>query len=133
LRILVLTSGCLLLVAGVGLVVSLPLPPAWRGMLLLLWLADTVAGLRGIHAGMLRLGSLTVNQFGEMSVTGPDGTLETVTLESGSVVLRRIAWLRLRFPDNSRYAEFFCGNPVNEPAWHRFQLIWQHAAEAFGR
>lgn len=73
---------------------------------------------------------------------GGDGTIkahllharpQAVTLSTGSVVLARIAWLRLRFPDRRHAFLLFLGNAAKDPEWQRFQLIWRHSAAAFGR
>jgi hypothetical protein len=115
------------------LIMSLPMAPQWRIALLLVWLADSLRELHALRCGSARVRRLRLNQCGEITAESPCGSQLPMTLLSGSMVLRRVAWLRLRFPDNRRYAELICGNPAKEPAWHRLQLIWQHSGRAFGR
>jgi hypothetical protein len=79
----------------------------------------------------LRLIRLDAN--GNIAGLGPDGRFEALTLLSGSVLMSRVGWLRVRFPDGSRYGELLRGDPARDLEWQRLQLIWRHGRGAFGR
>ena len=68
---------------------------------------------------------------GDVFATRPDGRSETVVLLSGSLVLSRLAWFRLRFTDGCICAELMLGDPISDPRWQRLQLIWQQSRMAF--
>jgi hypothetical protein len=129
----VLACGVLLLLIGVILIMTLPLPLPWRVLFALVWIADTCREICNMRTGAARVRRLRLNHLGQFVAEGPDGAQVPLQLLSGSVILQRIAWFRLRFPDQCRYAELMCGNPATDPAWQRLQLIWQQAGRTFGR
>ena len=133
LRCLVLVSACFFLVAGVVLILHFPLAPVWRGLIIVAWVADVCVEMARIIAGAARVRLLRLDETGHIMAEGPEGSMLDLTLMTGSLVLRRFAWLRLRFPDNSYYAELICGDPARDQQWQRLQLIWQQSADAFGR
>jgi hypothetical protein len=69
---------------------------------------------------------------GNIAGIGPDGRVEPLTLLSGSIVLKRLAWLRVQFTDGSEYGELLRGDPATDLEWHRLQLLWRHRRTAFG-
>lgn len=89
--------------------------------------------LKAMARGSARLDALRLDAAGNAVGFGPAGGPEPLCLLSGSMVLKRLAWLRLRFADGSTHGELFAGEPGSDPAWHRLQLIWRLNRRAFGR
>ncbi len=133
LRRLALISGCFLLIAGLALVLHFPMAPAWRGLIIVAWVADVLREMIRMTAGAARVRLLRLDESGHIVAERPDGGTECLTLLTGSLVLRRFAWLRLRFPDNRQYAELICGDPAKDLEWQRLQLIWQQSGGTFAR
>jgi hypothetical protein len=131
LRKLVLISGVAALLAGTAIVLYLPLPLVGRGAICAIWIIDCVRELTRVARGNARVSRLQLDANGDIFSTRPDGRRESLILQSGSVVLSRLAWLRLRFPDGSVGAELMSGDPLRDPRWQRLQLIWQQSRSAF--
>jgi hypothetical protein len=131
LRKLVLISGVAALLAGTAIVLYLPLPVVARGAICAIWIIDCVRELIRVARGNARVSRLQLDANGDIFSTRPDGRSESLILQSGSVVLSRLAWFRLRFPDGSVGAELMSGDPLRDPRWQRLQLIWQQSRSAF--
>ena len=126
LRRLVLVSGVLLLAGGVVMVSLIDGSTAWKIAGGSVWTG--VSGYRlwqlG-HAyavnGILRLGA-----DGSLEIEGLDGRRHAATLDSGSFVLQRFAWLRISPSTGTAYGELVRGNARESEEWRRFQVIWRH-------
>ena len=132
LRICVLLWGCLAATAGTVIILFLPLAWFLRMLLAALFIGESCRELRGLVRGAARLQRLRLDAGGEVTGVGPDGREEAVILLSGSIVLSRLAWLRVRFADGSEHGELFRGNPDEDPEWQRLQLIWRHRRTPIG-
>lgn len=133
LRRLVLLSGAGLLVGGATLILLLPFTTPARLLLLLLWLGDTLRELRQQQRGFGRVRQLNVTADGEIRANGPGAEQAVVTLCSGSLVLRRVAWLRIRFADGLCYGEPLADCAGRQPGWAHFRLVWQQNRQRFWR
>ncbi len=133
LRRCVLLSGCLAACGGVLIILTLRLPLILRIPLAVLWLLECLRELRRCKRGATRLAEIRLDAGGNIECIAPDGGVESLSLLSGSLVLRKLAWLRVRFPDGLRHGELFVGDPARDPEWHRLQLIWRQRRGAFGR
>ena len=111
----------------------MPLGPFWRLLLALVWLGESLRELKGFIRGAARLRRIRLDADGNVYGEGPHGRSEALTLLSGSIVLSRLGWLRVRFPDGSCYGELVRGDPTRDLEWQRLQLIWRHGRAAFGR
>ena len=131
-RRLVLSVGAVTMLGGLMLVGHLELPPVWRAALACLWLMDCLWSLGALAQGARRVRKIRLDAAGTIVALGPGGRVEALTLLTGSFVLRRIAWLRVAFPDGSRHAELLVAASEECAAWHRLQLVWQQRREAFG-
>lgn len=69
---------------------------------------------------------------GRVTGVGCGGARQPLELMSGSVVLPRLAWLRVRFPDGLEYGELFFRNGRQDEEWRRLQRVWKHGVQAFG-
>ena len=121
------------MIAGFMLIVLMPLAPVWRVLLAAGWVGESLRELRGLVRGARRLCLIRLDADGNITAIGPDGRFEDLALLSGSMVLSRLGWLRVRFPDGNRYGELLRGDPARDPEWQRLQLIWRHSRTAFGQ
>lgn len=126
-------ASCTAALAGGALIVALPVAPAWSGACLVLWAVLSGLELKASVTGMTRIERLRLDAGGQLVALSRDGAAEALTLLSGSMVLARFAWLRVRFADGSSYGELLlaAGCPADE--WRRLQLIWRQRSSAFGR
>lgn len=131
LRKTVLLSAVAALLVGTVIIMQLPISLTLRGVLCSIWLLDCAGGLSRLRRGRARICHLHLDANGDIFATGPGGHSEYLELLSGSIVLSRLAWLRLRFPDGSVAAELLAGDPRRDPNWHGLQLIWQQNRAAF--
>ena len=121
------------MMTGIVLILFMPLPPGWRTLFAFAWVAESLRELRGLVRGARRLRLIRLDADGNIAGLGPDGRFEVLTLLSGSMVLSRLGWLRVRFPDGSHYGELLRGDPARDLEWQHLQLIWRHGRRAFGR
>ena len=131
-RQLVLASGCLFAAGGVIIVAGTNLPVAARGVLLLLWVLTSFLEVRRYLTNMRRICGFRVSASGHVRILAPDGGVDTVELDTGTTVLRTLAWIRVRFADGSRHGELLSARRAECRSWHRLQLIWRLCREAFG-
>jgi len=127
----VLFSGIAALLAGIAIILYLPLSLFLRCVICIVWSADCVHELRRMRRGSARISRLQLDANGDIFATRPDGRSEYLVLLPGSLVLSRLAWFRLRFTDGCICAELMLGDPIRDPRWQRLQLIWQQSRTAF--
>jgi hypothetical protein len=133
LRKVVVLSGVIAAIAGLSLIMHMPLSAIHRVIscaVWLVWCGIEISALTKVWPNVSRIG---VNSAGEVWVTDAAGQRVTATLLRGSIVIRRLAWLRLRLEDGRKYAELVSGNAVEDDQWHRFQLIWKQSRQIVGR
>ena len=124
---LILLSGCLFLVAGLGITAQLPIDRSLKIILAALWLADTLRELARQSCGQTRVRCLMVDASGRVagrSILGKDKELQIL---KGSVLLHRWAWLRLGFDDGLHYVEWLFKADYPPESWRRLQLLWRQA------
>lgn len=132
LRVMPLLFAVLAWVVGILLVFRIDIHFGWRCLLVTVWTADVGAATRRLLRGQRRVARLLLGSGGTLLAVRPDGRREPLTLLGGSVVYRRVAWLRFRFADGCRHAELLCGDASRDPEWHCLQLIWRLGRDAFG-
>jgi len=98
---LLLGSSLLILLTGVILALELPVALWLRVLIVAAWIADVCRQMARLCAGMARVTRLSLDNSGRIIAAGPDGESQKLTLLAGSMVTPRLAWLRLRFPDDS--------------------------------
>ncbi len=67
---------------------------------------------------------------GSLRVFGANGGWYTARLATGTVVLRRYAWIRCRMEPGRYCAELLRGNCRKSDDWRRLQVIWRHIGGA---
>jgi hypothetical protein len=126
----VLLGGVLLSLAGLGLVPLLPLAAVPQAILALAWLClsgrECLAFWRGYAGG----GALRIAADGQVLLQSHGGGWLPATLCPGSVVLPRLAWLRVDPPGMSPYAELVSAERQESEEWRRLQVIWRHIGAA---
>lgn len=135
LRLTLLAAAVLASVTGTVLILALPVVPLLKGALCLLWLSAGAAEVATLRRGMSRIGRIGIRADGRIAGYGPGGGRHELELLPGSVVLERVAWLRLAFGDGLAYGELLAGDPSTSEAWRRFLVIWRHRGSLgrFGR
>lgn len=133
LRQCVLLFAAVAMLTGIGLILCMPLATRWRFLLVVAWVGESCREFRALVRGAARVRRIRVDAEGNVSGQKPDGRNEVLTLLTGSIVLSRVGWLRVRFPDGGRYGELVSGDPARDIEWQRLQLIWRHNRTAFGQ
>ncbi len=126
LRIAVLTSGRLLLAAGLILILTLELGVALRAAACLAWYLAGSRELARIERGFESCLAIRLSSEGEIAVLNSDLEWLPATLQDGSMVLRNIAWLRLKTAAGENIVELLRGQTRQSQNWRRLQVIWRH-------
>ena len=126
LRQLVLASGALLGVLGIVMLNLISVSTMPRVFLGLAWLLLTGRELWHCRVAYSRNSILRISGCGGAEVLGPEGNWQPVDLCAGSIVLPRMAWLRISAASGLKYAELLRGNSRESEQWRRFQVIWRH-------
>ena len=132
-RLVVSTTAVLFAAAGAGIALTMPWSWPIRVLCTFLWLADAGIGLWRIRRGWAVCERIRLSSSGAILVTGPDGSRQSVSLATGTLVLRQFAWLRYTTQAGWTGAEFLICRSPEDPDWHRFQVIWRLARGAFGQ
>ncbi len=124
-------AGCTALLIGLVLLIRLPVSASLRLALGVLWLIGSIREL-GRHArGTRRIKTIRL-QAGEAAVIDRQGRQAPVQIMSGSIVLPRLAWLRLKFADGLIYGELLRGDSTSCEQWRHLQILWRHGSGFFG-
>ena len=126
LRITVLTSGQLLIAAGIVLILTFNLDIAIRATRCFAWFIAGCYELAHIERGFESCNAVRLSSDGEIAVLNNDQEWLPVTLQTGSIVLRNYAWLRLRAANGDNFVELMHGNSRQSEEWRRLQVIWRH-------
>ena len=130
LRRLVQLSGIVLAMLGVLLVLTLPLRPMATIPSAGAWLSFCVREFILLRRGFALCCRIRIMADGALRVLGPDGNWRVARLASGTVVLRRYAWIRCRIEAGQYCAELVRGNCRQSHDWRRLQVIWRHVGGA---
>lgn len=126
LRRSVLWSGALFAVAGVALIFSTRLPAALLIAASVAWLLFSGWELRRIRHGHACCRRLRLSAGGEMRWLDAGGNWHPAELLPGSVLLRRLGWIRWDDGHGGQYAELVRGRCRESDDWRRLQVIWRH-------
>ncbi len=131
LRKLVHWSGVALLLTGLVLVALLPVLPAWRLVLGLIWLLDCLRELHSLRLGRARVDTIVLDSKGHIAAIDGYGERLELALLTGSMVLPSLAWIRVKWRDGTGYGELLTRWHAGPENWHRLQLLWHQSREAF--
>ena len=116
--------------AGLALLLLLAVTTALKGVLAITWIGlcgyEWLAFWRGYAVG----GKLRIAAGGLAERQRRDGTWEPSSLCAGSVVLPRVAWLRIAPRHGRPYAELVGAGNQGSEDWRRLQVIWRHIGAA---
>ena len=126
LRVLVLLSGVGLGAMGLVLIFRLPLHFAVTAGMALAWSVLTLSELAAIYQGFRGRCGLRVCADGSLLQRDCEGCWRAAELLPGSVVLPRLAWIRLRVGRGARSAELLRARGQKRRDWRRLQVIWRH-------
>jgi hypothetical protein len=131
LRKILLIAACAAVLVGLVLLMRLPLAVPVRALLVVLWLFTGLRELGRQSRGMQRVKAIRL-QEGEATVIDRQGRQSPVRIMSGSVVLPKLAWLRLRCPDGLIFGELLRGDAALSEQWRHLQILWRQGAGPFG-
>jgi len=126
LRRIVLWSGTLLGVVGVSLILSMRLPAVLLIVASAAWLLFSGWELYRIRQGHAHCRRLRLSAGGEMLRLDADGNWHPAGILPGSVLLRRVGWIRWHDETGRQYAELLRGRCRESDNWRRLQVIWRH-------
>jgi hypothetical protein len=125
-RIVVLTSGRLLIAAGVALILVLAIDVPLRALGCLIWVAIGWFELRRLQLGFDACNGIRIDSNGEIAILNNDQEWVPGTLQTGSVLLRQLGWLRLQSSSGQFFLELIRGDARQSQDWRRLQVIWRH-------
>jgi hypothetical protein len=126
LRILVLTSGRLLIAAGLVIILILDIAADLRALAGALWIVAGRYELRVLQRRFDALIAIRLFSDGSVAVLNEHEEWQPGQCQSGCIVLRKLVWLRLRTADGTRFTELLCGDVRRSHDWRRLQVIWRH-------
>ena len=126
LRRVVLACGILLFGIGLVLILQLPVATGYKSLIAVCWSAICAYEWISNSFAYARSGILRIDAEGRIERRSSSGSWQMHKLRSGSVVLPRLACLRLSAADGLRYVELFRGDICESDDWRRFQVIWRH-------
>ncbi len=115
---------------GLIIIISLPINGLLRAAGVIIWLIVTGAEMILITSAHKRFVRIRLHSDGQVELRDNDGQWQAATLSDGCVVLRRLAWLRLKLATGARYHELLRRNPLQSEQWRRLQVIWRHLGAA---
>ena len=133
LRKFVVLSAAIAAIAGLSLIMHMPLSALSRVFSSAVWLVWCGVEIRVLTWPWPNVSRIGINAAGEVWVIDTAGQRLSATLLRGSIVIRQFAWLRMCLEDGRKYAELVSGNAVEDYQWHRFQLIWKQSRQIVGR
>ena len=130
LRRIVLASSVVLAIAGVPMIVILPIAPFARVVAVLLWLASTAWEITRLRRAWNICHGLRFSADGAVSISLPGQAWHPARLISGGILLRKTGWIRLEvaLPDGRKavFGELLRGDCRESDDWRRLQVIWRH-------
>lgn len=130
LRHTVLLTGVLAAVLGLVMILTLPLDLCLMLTTGLLWSLVSLRELLLVRDAYSRYCLLRLESTGKVALIAANGDSQAATLLAGSIVLDRLAWLRIESEDGLRFAELMRGNGRENYQWRSLQVIWRHFGAA---
>ena len=130
LRRIVLLGGAAMCPAGLVLALLLAVATPLKAAVAITWILLCGDQWLALWRGYATGGTLRIAAGGRAERQRRDGTWEPVSLCAGSIVLPRIAWLRVAPRGGRPYAELVCAANRGSEDWRRLQVIWRHIGAA---
>ena len=116
----------MLSLVGLGFVPLLPVSGELKTGCAAVWLGLCGHEWVALWRGYTRSRGLRIAAGGHVERECRDGSWQPARLCAGSIVLPRVAWLRIDPPNMSPYAEPLRGDCSESEDWRRLQVIWRH-------
>ena len=126
LRIIVLISGRLLIAAGLVLILTLEFGVAIRATGGILWALLGRFEMRRLQRGFDSCTAIRIYSDGEIAVQNECQEWVPGRLQTGTMILRRFAWMRVQTASGSRIMEPLQGDARVSEDWRRLQVISRH-------
>ena len=111
---------------GLITIISLPIDSSLRAAGSSIWLLAMGAELMVISSAHKRFGRIRMHSDGRVELYDNEGIWQPAAIGNGCVVLRKLAWLRLKPATGTRYHELLRRNSLESEQWRRLQVIWRH-------
>lgn len=128
----VLTTGVAALLVGTVIIAHLNLSLILRWAAAMVWITDCCVALWSFNAGFARVRMIRLNSAGLVTSVEFDAEPTCVMLQTGSMILDHLAWIRLAEGNRFYYAGLFVRRLSSPAQWHRLQLLWRQSRAAFG-
>jgi hypothetical protein len=132
LREMVDWTGSVFYAVGITLLVLLPVSPWWRFVCSVFWLLDGIREFRKLRLGRPGVRAIVLDSRGLVAGIDGYGDRHDLTLQTGSMVLSRLAWIRVQSGTGNCHGELFTRQSAGTETWHRLQLLWHQSRESFG-
>ncbi len=129
-RRIVVAAAWVAMSLGIVTIVSLPIDGLLRVAGSSIWLTGMGVELIVISSAYKQFGRIRMYSDGRIELRNNDGHWQTATIGNGSIVLRKLAWLRLKPASGGRYHELLRRNSLQSEQWRRLQVIWRHLGAA---
>ena len=126
LRRFVLASGLILAAAGVPLILTMPLALPIKAPFVAAWLCLCARDIQKLRKAYTCYCALQVGKEGEVRLRDNDGNWHEARLLAGSILLRRLGWIRIGDTRGLVFAELVRGSCSEGQDWRRLQVIWRH-------
>jgi hypothetical protein len=126
LRLVVAVSGRLLIAAGLALILVLAIDVMLRAAGCIVWVLVGRWELRQLEQGFDACKGIRIDSSGDAMILNSDENWVPARLLTGSVLLRRLAWIRLQDQSGRIFLELISGDARQSQNWRRLQVIWRH-------
>jgi hypothetical protein len=127
---IVIFSGHLFCAVGCVLLLTLPFDMTWCLLLCACWLGSYWLELSGLRRGHSNCLAIRLHAGGAINICDRSRDWVPATLQRGSLVFTRLAWIRARSEDGQMYTELLSGDARASHEWRRLQVIWRHIGAA---
>lgn len=105
--------------------------PAWLTVCGSLgWAGWTLLEAWQLWRSQCRYRRLRLTVDGGLQVLDASGDWHPAELRPGSVLLRRLGWLRVRVAGRETFGELLRGDCDTDRDWRRAQVLWRHVGAA---
>ena len=129
-RRLIIVAALAMTLPGLLVILSLPISNFLRAAAGLICTLVTGVELALISSAHKQYTCIRIYSDGAVEIRDRDGVWQIATIASGSIVLQKLAWFRLKPANGGRYYELVRGNSRESKQWRRLQVIWRHLGPA---